>query len=93
MNQTPASVVTALRGPKKDYVGAWHGKAGDDLTVTATGDFDADLKGTDYEHLNITAFDGDDIICGALRIKVTRAPRRVGEHFEMVANDVRLERR
>lgn len=100
---SPKPVTDALRGEKKDYVGEWATRDSSlsaDLEIDATGeisyDESAELRATrgqsggyQADDLNITAFDGDDIVVGsAFRIKVTSKPHVVGDHFEMTANDV-----
>jgi hypothetical protein len=108
-SRSPETVTTALRGEKKDYVGKWSTKDTTlraDLDIDATGEISYNESSAlrasrgqqgNYEadFLQITAFEGDNIVVGrsgSLRIKVTSRPHVVGDHFEMTANDLSFVR-
>lgn len=108
-SRSPEAVTTALQGTKKDYVGNWSTKdktLSADLRIDAKGEISYNESSRlrqsrgqtgNYEadFLQITAFEGDDIVAGRsgdLRIKVTSRPHLVGDHFEMTANDLAFVR-
>jgi hypothetical protein len=106
-SRSPEAVTTALKGEKKDYVGKWSTKdrrLTADLDIDAAGQISYNESSAlrasrgesgNYEadFLQITAFEGDDILVKRdLRIKVTSKPHVVGDHFEMTANDLSFAR-
>jgi hypothetical protein len=89
-NRVPRDVVTAVHGPKRDYVGDWKCEGGQDFTIDAEGRYDDDgLENS----VPITAFEGDDVVVGNLRrLRVSSPPHRVGDHFEMTADGFTYKR-
>lgn len=98
---SPPAVVAELAGAKKDYVGAWSSARGSTLRIDADGSmkFDKDEDGDGIKEkitAPIAAFRGDDLevkMVVTLFVRVTQAPHKVGDHWEMTADGVALERR
>jgi hypothetical protein len=95
---SPPAVKAELAGPRKAYVGSWHGSGGD-LIIDADGNlkFDKHKASGMKESLNapIAAFVGNDIeirVLVRMVVKVT-PPHKVGDHWEMTADGVTLERK
>jgi hypothetical protein len=106
-NRSPSAVVAELHGAKTAYVGSWRSKDQTlpaDLSIDATGEISysessrlrasrGETGDFDAHALQIRAFEGDDIVVDStLRIKVTSAPHRVGDHVEMTANGIAFTR-
>jgi len=96
---SPPAVKAELAGPKKAYVGAWHGSGGNSLVIDAEGNLKLEKhKGGGNESWNapIAAFSGSDMeikVLVKVVIKVEKAPHKVGDHWEMTADGVAFERK
>lgn len=93
---SPKAVIAELQGPRAVYIGEW--KSGKTTyTISANGNVDIFSSGdgvTSESEGYIKAFERDDILLddNKWRIKVTSAPHRVGDHFEMTADGLSLQR-
>jgi len=106
-SRSPSAVVAELHAGKTAYVGSWTSKdsaLSADLSIDATGEISynessrlrasrGEVGNFEADRLQIRAFEGDDIVVSRdLRIKVTSAPHRVGDHVEMIANGITFTR-
>jgi hypothetical protein len=97
---SPPEVKAALAGPKKDYVGHWEGDNGSELVIDAAGNLNFQKRSASGTNENynvaIAAFAGNDIelkVFVKVTIRVTKAPRKVGDHWEMTADGISLSRK
>ena len=94
----PPDVLSALSGPKRDYVGVWKSEAGSTLSIDPSGNVLLDTReGGSSKRLQapIAAFSGNDIQMRAfvtITIAVSEPPRQVGGTWQMVADGVRYAR-
>ena len=96
---SPPEVKSALAGPKKAYVGDWHGEDSH-LAIDADGNVKFEKHGAGGSNQTYTApvaaFVGNDIelkIMINVIIKVTRPPHQVGDHWEMTADGIAFTRK
>lgn len=97
---SPPEVKAALAGPKAAYVGAWRGAGGDfSLDIEADGALRfAKKSGGSDSNVNapIAAFRGDNIELKAfltVTLHVTEAPHKVGDHWEITVDGVKMQRK
>jgi hypothetical protein len=96
---SPPAVKAALAGPKKDYVGSWHGPNGSELTLDHDGNLKLKKhKGAAKENFEgaVAAFAGNDMelhLVAKIVITVSKPPHKAGDHWEMTADGVDFERK
>jgi hypothetical protein len=94
----PPAVTAELRGPKKNYVGAWRSARGSALDIDSAGNmtFENNESGMKKKlSASIAEFRGDDMVIRiglSIVIHVTQPPHPVGEHWAMTADGVSLQR-
>jgi hypothetical protein len=96
---SPPEVRAELAGAKKDYVGSWTSSAGSSLKLDADGSLDFQKHehggGTETLKVPVARFEGNDIVAKpfvTVRLHVTEAPHRVGEHYEMTVEGIHFTR-
>jgi hypothetical protein len=98
---SPEAVRTALSGARKDYVGSWRSAKGSTLDIAEDGAMRLQKNGDgDGMRQTITApiaeFRGDDLVVRMLftmTVRVSSPPHKVGDHWEMTADGMLLEKK